>query len=156
MQPIGISIFILVLNFSSVAHSETLIQCDQSLEVSWLFNPEENTSKFSENKQELNDLTIKLDRGLIKAPLGFDTENQLFRQIGIVRNVMDPTDLTVRYENLDKRHINNKSIILSDPMCRNHQSANLNIFETFEIGYQNSFYTCECLSATYDAKHFMN
>lgn len=80
----------------------------------------------------------------------------LFRQSAITKDLNDSLDIVVRYESASEAEIQTKSVIITDPLCKNDSYVKLSIFETSALGYTNTIHSCDCLSNTHDKYNFIN
>jgi len=134
----------------------TMVQCNSILKVSLAYNHETNSTEFQENKENSSNLSIKFDSGFIKLSDGVVGESILLRQNAMNKTITDPLDLVVRYEKKSDDDIQAKSVIITDPMCRNNEASTASIFDTSNTSYISTFYTCECLSSVHDRSNFIN
>lgn len=155
MRIISIVFSIFLMHIASVVWSGTSIPCSPNLEVSWVFDKQNNKSQLYENTDDLSKINVYLDTGFLKIPATQDKETALFRQHLIIQNSEDPLDVTVRYESTNAVNIDQTSIIMSDPMCTNSINVLVNIFTTAEFAYRNINYSCNCLSSIHDSKHLI-
>lgn len=133
----------------------TMVQCNSILKVSLAYNHETNSTEFLESNEKLPNLSIKFDSGFIKLSDSAESESTLFRQSAMNKNITDPLDLVVRYENKSDADIQTKSVIITDPMCRNDEASTASIFDTSDTSYISTFYNCDCLSSVHDSGNFI-
>lgn len=133
----------------------TMVQCNSLLKVSLAYNHETSSTEFLEINENLSNFSIKFDSGFIKLSHSAESESILFRQSAMNKNITDPLDLVVRYENKSDADIQTKSVIITDPMCRNNEVSTASIFDTSNASYISTFYNCECLSSVHDSGNFI-
>lgn len=150
---IGITLSIISLA-TSVA-SNTTIQCNQDLEFTWSYDEIDGSSIIQEISDNLSTVSMNIDFGFLKLFENDGNQSELYRQSAIKRSNDDPEDIVVRYDSTLKASIKKKSVIISDPMCKNRIMPHVNILETTAASYSNRVYSCKCFSRTYDGGVFI-
>ena len=151
MQFYGLIALMAATNVSAA----TMVQCNAKLKVSLAYNHETNSTELLESNANLPSLSINFDSGFIKLSDNAESESILFRQSAMNKNITDPFDLVVRYERKSDADIQTKSVIITDPMCRNDEASTASIFDTSNTSYISTFYNCDCLSSVHDSGNFI-
>ena len=146
--------FIALIAATNVS-AATMMQCNAKLKVSMEYNHETNSTELLESNTNVSSLSINFDSGFIKLSDSAESESVLFRQSAMIKNITDPLDLAVRYENKSDADIQTKSVIIIDPMCRNGEASTANIFDTSNTSHISIFYNCDCLSSVHDSGNFI-
>jgi hypothetical protein len=133
----------------------TIVQCNAKLKVSVAYNHETNSTEFLESNANLSGISINFDSGFIKLSDSAESESILFRQSALNKNITDPFDLVVRYERKSDADIQTKSVIITDPMCRNDDASTASTFDISNTSYISTFYNCDCLSSVHDSGNFI-
>lgn len=146
--------FIALIAATNVS-AATMVQCNAKLKVSLEYNHETNSTELLESNANVPSFSINFDSGFIKLSDSGESESVLFRQSAFNKNITDPLDLVVRYENKSDADIQTKSVIITDPMCRNSEASTASIFDTSNTSYISTFYNCDCLSSVHDSGNFI-
>ena len=146
--------FIALIAATNVS-AATMVQCNAKLKVSLKYNHETNSTELLESNANVSSLSINFDSGFIKLSDSAESESVLFRQSAMNKNITDLLDLVVRYENTSDADIQTKSVIITDPMCRNSEASTASVFDTFNTSYISTFYNCDCLSSVHDSGNFI-
>lgn len=150
------NVFIIFIIFSATkVISEPIIVCEPKLSLSWTYNHETNTSNYMEIKTNLENVSLKFDFGFLKLTKRANENYILFRQAAIRRDGDEDHNITLRYEDGNKKKIGKKEIIVADPMCQMGKHARLNIIEFDDISLTNTAYSCNCLSSVHDNINFI-
>jgi len=146
--------FIALMAATNVS-AATMVRCNAKLKVSLAYNHETSSTELIESNANLPNLSINFDSGFIKLSDSTESESILFRQSAMNKNITDPLDLVVRYENKSDADIQTKSVVITDPMCRNEEALTASIFYTSDTSYISTFYYCDCLSSVHDSGNFI-
>jgi len=146
--------FIALMAATNVS-AATMVRCNAKLKVSLAYNHETSSTELIESNANLPNLSINFDSGFIKLSDSTESESILFRQSAMNKNITDPFDLVVRYENKSDADIQTKSVVITDPMCRNEEALTASIFYTSDTSYISTFYYCDCLSSVHDSGNFI-
>lgn len=147
---------ILILIAGTNVSSAPIVQCIAGQNVSWSYNHETKLSAFFENSENLSNIFINFDTGFIKVSDNLESPSTLFRQTAISKSINDPLDIVVRYEKTSEAEIKTGSVIITDPMCRNDNAVYVSIFDTSNMSFKNTIYTCECLSSVHYSSNFIS
>jgi hypothetical protein len=147
----------LIVTFASAtkAISESVSICEPQLKSSWTYNYETNISDYSEINTNLETISLNFDFGFLKLSAQADGKYSLFRQAAIKRDADETDNITVRYEDTNKKTIGQKEIIVVDPMCIKGQRPRLNIIEFDDVSLNNIAYSCNCLSPVHGKSNFI-
>lgn len=141
---------LIALMVATNVSAATMVQCNAKFKVSLAYNHETNSTELLESNANLPSLSINFDSGFIKLSDNAESESILFRQSAMNKNITDPFDLVVRYERKSGADTQTKSVIITDPMCRNDGISTASIFDTSNTSYISTFYDCDCLSSVLD------